>query len=35
MYYDYEERVKFIKPHRVLALNRGEKEGILCVGCSS
>lgn len=25
MYYDYEERVKFIKPHRVLAINRGEK----------
>ena len=31
MYYDYEERIKFIKPHRVLALNRGEKEGILTV----
>ena len=31
MYYDYEERVKFIKPHRVLALNRGENEGILTV----
>lgn len=31
MYYDYEERIKFIKPHRVLALNRGEKEGILSV----
>ncbi len=31
MYYDYEERVKFIKPHRVLAINRGEKEGILSV----
>ena len=31
MYYDYEERIKFIKPHRVLALNRGEKENILTV----
>ncbi|MBQ2872893.1 MAG: RNA-binding transcriptional accessory protein [Bacilli bacterium] len=31
MYYDYEERVKFIKPHRVLALNRGENEGIISV----
>ena len=34
MYYDYEERVKFIKPHRVLAINRGEKEGILSVNIS-
>ena len=31
MYYDYTELVKTIKPHRVLALNRGEKEGILNV----
>ena len=31
MYYDYNERVKFIKPHRILALNRGENEGILSV----
>ncbi len=31
MYYDYNERVKYIKPHRVLAINRGEKEGILTV----
>ena len=31
MYYNYEERVKFIKPHRVLAINRGEKEDILTV----
>lgn len=29
MYYDYKEQVKYIKPHRILALNRGEKEGIL------
>ena len=34
MYYDYEERVKYIKPHRILALNRGEKEGILSVDIS-
>ena len=31
MYYDYSEAVKQIKPHRVLALNRGEKEDILSV----
>ena len=31
MYYDYEEKIKYIKPHRILALNRGEKEGILTV----
>ncbi len=31
MYYDYEEKLKYIKPHRVLAINRGEKEGILTV----
>ena len=31
MYYDYEERVKYIKPHRILALNRGENEGGLSV----
>ena len=29
MYYDYNEPVKYIKPHRVLALNRGEREKIL------
>ncbi len=32
MYYDYSEMVKYIKPHRILALNRGEKENILSVG---
>ncbi|MDD3241986.1 MAG: Tex family protein [Bacilli bacterium] len=32
MYYDYSEAVNRIKPHRVLALNRGEKEEILSVG---
>ena len=31
MYYDYVERIKFIKSHRVRAINRGEKEGILTV----
>ncbi len=31
MYYDYEEKVKQIKPHRVLAMNRGEKENVLTV----
>ena len=31
MYYDYNEPVKCIKPHRILALNRGEKEKILTV----
>ncbi|XQY93812.1 Tex family protein [Metabacillus sp. HB246100] len=31
MYYDYEEPIQKIVPHRVLALNRGEKEGILRV----
>lgn len=31
MYYYYSEDVKYIKPHRVLAVNRGEKEGVLSV----
>ncbi len=31
MYYEYSEAVSRIKPHRVLAINRGEKEGILTV----
>ncbi len=31
MYYDYKESIKHIKPHRVLALNRGEKEKVLNV----
>lgn len=34
MYYDYSEKVKDIKSHRVLALNRGEKEGVLSVSIS-
>ena len=31
MYYDYEEKIKYIKPHRILALNRGENEEVLSV----
>ena len=31
MYYDYHESVKYIKPHRILAINRAEKEKILTV----
>ncbi|MFC0274446.1 Tex family protein [Metabacillus herbersteinensis] len=31
MYYEYEEPLKKVVPHRVLALNRGEKEEILRV----
>lgn len=31
MYYEYSEPVKWIKPHRILALNRGEKEKVLTV----
>lgn len=29
MYYDFAERIKHLKPHRILAMFRGEKEGIL------
>ena len=32
-YYDYTESVKTIPDHRILALNRGEKEGFLKVSC--
>lgn len=31
MYYDYQEVLKWVKPHRVMAMNRGEKEGVLSV----
>lgn len=31
MYYDYQESVRSIKPHRILAMNRGEKEDVLSV----
>ncbi|HEY8528646.1 MAG TPA: Tex family protein [Paenibacillaceae bacterium] len=32
MYYAFEEPVRRIPPHRVLAVNRGEREGVLAVG---
>ena len=35
MYYDYFEDIKKIKPHRILAINRGEKENILTVSIDS
>lgn len=35
MYYEYSEDVKRIVPHRVLALNRGEKEDVLKVSIAS
>ena len=31
MYYEYSENIKYIKPHRILAINRGENEKILSV----
>lgn len=31
MYYEHREPVKFVPPHRILAINRGEKEDILRV----
>lgn len=31
MYYEFQDRIKYIKHYRVLALNRGEKEGILTI----
>lgn len=31
MYYEFSEKVKTIAPHRILAINRGEKEGFLSV----
>src|SRR5690606_7957301 len=31
MYYDYEEAIEKIVPHRILAINRGEKEDVLKV----
>ena len=31
IYYDYEEKIKYAKLHRILAINRGEKEGVLSV----
>lgn len=35
MYYDYNEKVRFIPAHRILAINRGEKEKILSVKITS
>ena len=29
MYYDYNEEINKIKPHRVLAVNRAEKEKVV------
>jgi len=31
MYYDYHEKVQYIAPHRILAINRAEKEKVLTV----
>ena len=31
MYYDYQEKVREIKPHRILAINRAEKEKVITV----
>ena len=31
IYYSYQEPIKYIKPHRILALNRGENEKVLSV----
>lgn len=35
MYYNYNEKVRFIPAHRILAINRGEKEKILSVKITS
>lgn len=35
MYYEYEEPVRQIKPHRILAVNRGEKTGVLKVAIAA
>ncbi len=31
MYYDYREKLRAVPPHRLLAINRGEREGVLKV----
>ncbi len=31
MYYEYSETVKYIKPHRIMAINRAEKEGVISI----
>jgi uncharacterized protein len=35
MYYDYQFDVKYEKPHRILAMNRGEKEDILAISITT
>ena len=35
MYYEFEEQVKYIKPHRILAINRAEDEKVITVNVSS
>lgn len=35
MYYDYKEKIKNLKPHRILAINRGEKEKVLQVSITA
>src|SRR6056297_2048530 len=30
-YYDYQSRVQYLKPHQILALNRGERENVLFI----
>jgi uncharacterized protein len=31
MYYEFQDKIKYIKHYRILAINRGEKEGIITV----
>lgn len=31
MYYEYSETIKYIKPHRIMAINRAEKDGVISV----
>ena len=31
MYYEFTETIKYIKPHRIMAINRAEKEGVVSV----
>ena len=35
MYYNFEEQVKYIKPHRILAINRAEDEKVITVNITS
>lgn len=34
MYYAYEERISTLAPHRIMAIDRGEKEKVLQVSLS-